>query len=163
MQTLAMCNKKTSSFGLSLSPKQAEMLIDSKNNSLKKYKRIELGNSILESLIDTFCDSQYIYQSNYSETLIQLQEIFYEFKNESLDRLTDSELLTFMKEQYETVCFGDINYLEGTCLDRFATAIKAGYRQYEESGGKGEYEQFSEEQRWDKNLYLSVLKDLCWD
>ena len=36
-----------------------------------------------------------------------------------LDEITDAELLEFMKEQFETVCFGDLDYLEGTCLDIF--------------------------------------------
>jgi hypothetical protein len=52
--------------------------------------------------------------------------------------------------------------LEGTCLERFATAIRAGYEGYQKSGGHNEYEKFDEEPRWDKDLYLEVLKDLCW-
>lgn len=50
------------------------------------------------------------------------------YKNEMQDEITDEELLNFMKEQFETVCYGDLDYLEGTCLDIFAQAIRAGYR-----------------------------------
>ena len=48
----------------------------------------------------------------------ELQDIFYSFKNEAMDLLTDDELLTFMKEQFEEICMGDTEYLESTCLSK---------------------------------------------
>lgn len=160
--TLTSFNEKTEQFGLTLTKEDAEELIVCRNESLKKYHRVEFGNGILDKLIYTFCDSQYINQNNYLETMEQLQEIFYEYKNESEDRLTDDELLTFMKEQFESVCSGDTEYLESTCLEIFAEAIRAGYTGYKSSGGHNEYEKFDEVPRWDKDLYLEVLKELCW-
>ena len=56
----------------------------------------------------------------------RLQEIFYTFKNETLDEITDDELLEFMREQYEEKCCGDTEYLEGTFLSDFAQAIRSG-------------------------------------
>ena len=41
------------------------------------------------------------------------------YKNEMQDEISDEELLHFMKEQFETVCFGDLDYLTGTCLPFF--------------------------------------------
>ena len=96
------------------------------------------------------------------ESLTRLQEIFFLYKNETLDEISDEELLNFMKEQFETVCFGDFDYLEGTCLDIFAQAVRAGYRGYQQTGGRGEYAEFDEILRWDRELYLEVLRDLCW-
>lgn len=58
--------------------------------------------------------------------------------------------------------FGDFDYLEGTCLDIFAQAVRAGYRGYQQTGGRGEYAEFDEVLRWDRELYLEVLRDLCW-
>ena len=156
------CNERSGLFGLSLTREEAYELTCRRDESLKKYGRVEFGKGILDKLIDTFCDSQYIDQYHYLDMLTELQDIFYLFKNESADKLSDDELLTFMKEQFETVCAGDTEYLEHTCLSRFASAIRAGYTGYGKSEGKQEYDQFSEEQRWDKDLYLSVLKDLCW-
>lgn len=43
------------------------------------------------------------------------------------DEITDDELLHLMKEQFENLCFGDLDYLESTCLANFAEAIRAGY------------------------------------
>ena len=101
-------------------------------------------------------------QGTYVETLIRLQEVFFLYKNEMLDEISDDELLQFMREQYDEICFGDLDYLEGTCLNHFAQAIRAGYRGFRVTQGRGEYFQFDEFKRWDHELYLEVLKDLCW-
>ncbi|NCB92478.1 MAG: hypothetical protein EOM40_07880 [Clostridia bacterium] len=162
LQLIEKCNEQTQQFGITLAPDEAKELIISRNESLKKYHRIELGPGILDKLIYTFCDSQYLDQDNYSSTLMELQDIFYKFKNESGDKLTDEELLNFMKEQFETVCCGDVDYLEGTCLERFASAIRTGQTSYKATAGLGEYEKLSEENRWDNELYLSVIKELFW-
>ena len=73
------------------------------------------------------------------ENIIRLQEIFYLFKNECMDNLTDDEMLEFMKEQFDTVCFGDPDYLKGTCLAVFAEAIRSGYRDYCKKEGRAEH------------------------
>lgn len=74
--------------------------------------------------------------------------------------MTDTELIHFMKEQFETVCYGDLDYLEGTCLEVFAQAVCSGYRGYRRTEGRGEYGRFDEVQRWDAQLYMEALKDL---
>ena len=67
-----------------------------------------------------------------------------------------------MKEQFENVCFGDLDYLDGTCLEVFSQAVRAGYRGYRKTEGKGEYGQFDEVTRWDREIYLKTLKELFW-
>ena len=68
-----------------------------------------------------------------------------------MDEITDDELLHFMKEQYEEICFGDLDYLESTCLSNFAQAIRAGYSGFRASDGRNEYGQFDEVTRWIMN------------
>lgn len=53
-----------------------------------------------------------------------MQEIFYLYKNEMEDGITDDELLHLMKEQFELICFGDLEYLESTCLANFSQAVR---------------------------------------
>ena len=53
------------------------------------------------------------------------------YKNETEDKLSDDELLHLMKEQYENPCHGDLDYLESTCLERVARAVRAGGGLYE--------------------------------
>ena len=159
---LVSFNEKTESFGLSLSPKEAGELTACRNESLRKWRRVEFGQGILKSLIWTFCDSPYLNQDNYAETLRQLRDIFYEFKNETSDRMTDQELLNFMREQFDDVCFGDTGYLEETCLDRLAAGVRSGYTGFHGTDGRGSYHDFSQETRWDADLYMEALKDLFW-
>ena len=94
------------------------------------------------------------------ETIVRLQEIFYLYKNEMLDEISDEELLHLMKEQFEELCFGDLDYLEGTCLNNFAQAVRAGYSGYKATAGHGEASAFDEVKRWDYDLYLETLRDL---
>lgn len=154
-------NQYTEKYGLALSEEDAQLLVTARSNSLREQKRVEFGNSILSSIIYEFCDSAYIEQKNYVETLTNLQDIFFLYKNEMMDEITDEELLHFMKEQFETVCFGDLGYLESTCLDIFAQAIRAGYRGYHQSDGIGEFAQFDIAPRWDRALFDETLRDLC--
>ena len=153
-------NQDTERFGLVLSEREAELLIAERGEVLKKERRVEFGQGVLPKIIDAFCDSAYITQDGYCYTLVRLQEIFFLYKNEMMDEITDDELLEFMREQFDGVCYGDLDYLEGTCLDIFAQAIRAGYSGYEAAGGRGEFEKFDIVPRWDKGLYLAALNEL---
>ena len=123
-------------------------------------KRVAFGDSDTPKIIYEFCDSDFIDQNNYVETIVRLQEIFYLYKNEMLDEISDEELLHLMKEQFEELCFGDLDYLEGTCLNNFAQAVRAGYSGYKATAGHGEASAFDEVKRWDYDLYLETLRDL---
>ncbi len=153
-------NKTTEQFGLVLSEQDAKLILEERKDTLQKQKRVEFGEGIVPKIIYEFCDSNYIDQNNYVDTIIRLQEIFYLYKNEMQDEITDDELLHLMKEQFELICFGDLDYLEGTCLANFAQAIRAGYDGYKNSDGYGEYSKFDEVKRWDYELYLETLKEL---
>lgn len=123
-------NESASQFGLVLSEEDARLILDEKNNSLQKQRRVEFGEGITPKIIYEFCDSGYINQDNYVDTIIRLQEIFYLYKNEMQDKITDDELLHFMREQFESVCFGDLDDLEDTCLFHFAKAVCSEYEGY---------------------------------
>ena len=49
--TLEQSNDKTRQFGLQLTTEQAKELIVCRNESLQKYRRLELGEGILDKLI----------------------------------------------------------------------------------------------------------------
>lgn len=160
VEAILQTNRKTERYGLVLSRQDAQLLTEEKQKILRKERRVEFGEGITDKIIYEFCDSAYIDQNHYVETLMRLQEIFYLYKNEMLDELTDSELLHFMKEQFETVCAGDLEYLESTCLSIFAQAVRAGYQGYQQSDGYGSYEAFDEVKRWDLELYVEALREL---
>lgn len=155
-------NNATAQYGLMLSEQDAELILEERGHALREQRRVEFGEGIAPKIIYQFCDSDFIDQNNYVDTIIRLQEIFYLYKNEMDDELTDDELLRLMKEQFEEICFGDLDYLEGTCLNLFSQAVRAGYQGYQRSEGHGEYAKFDEVQRWDYDLYYEALKELFW-
>lgn len=155
-------NRLTGQFGLVLSEQDAKLILEERRNTLREQKRVEFGSGMTVRIIEAFCDSDFINQDNYVELIIRLQEIFYPYKNEMMDEISDDELLHFMREQFDQTCFGDPDYLEGTCLNIFSQAIRAGYQGHKASQGYGEYTAFDEVARWDHELYLETLRELCW-
>lgn len=156
-------NEKSGHFGLTLTARDARELMACRDESLQKYRRVEFGKGILEALIFEFCDSQYLNEANYVETLEKLQDTFYLLKNETEERMTDGEILHFMKEQFESVCAGDADHLADTCLERLARNVRQGSRSHEVSDGRGIYGEVDEEMRWDPDLYYQVLKESTWE
>ncbi|SFR76789.1 DUF6323 family protein [Anaeromicropila populeti] len=120
------CNEYTKKFGMTLSDAEIKELMQCRFDALKSNGRIEFGMGILPKLIYEFCDSPYIYQDNYVETLEQLQDIFYFFKNESMDELSDDELIQAMKKYFDNECQGSIEYLAETKLHELCRAIRFG-------------------------------------
>lgn len=123
---LNAANEYTEKFGLKLSEEDGSLLLTERKNILKKQERVEFGEGILPKLIFAFCDSPYIYQDNYTDTLGRLQEIFYMYKNETLDEITDDELIEFMKDQFDGPCQGSVDYLEDTSLEVYARNSRFG-------------------------------------
>ena len=119
-------NRATAQYGLTLTEEEAKLIVRERTDALQEQKRVEFGDSITPRIIYEFCDSDFIDQNNYVETIVRLQAIFYLYKNEMLDEISDDELLHLMKEQFEELCFGDLDYLESTCLYNFAQAVRAG-------------------------------------
>lgn len=126
VQRLVETNEFTGRYGLTLSEQDAKLLLRGRQESLKAQRRVEFGEGILPKLIFCFCDSPYISQEDYAETLGRLQEIFYFYKNESLDMLTDEELLGGMREKFDGECHGELDYLEDTILDELGRDVRGG-------------------------------------
>ena len=112
------CNEYTSQYGLALSDNQINNLLERRKETLKEAGRIEFREGTTDKLIKEFCDSPYINQENYAETLYELVEIFYEYKNETMDLISDDELIGFMKKSFDGICQGDLEYLSGTVMYR---------------------------------------------
>lgn len=120
------CNQYTSKYGLTLSDKQINDLLAKRTEILKEKGRVEFRGGILDKIIKEFSDSLYITQENYVETLYALIEMFYEYKNETMDLITDDELIKFMKKAFNGVCKGDIEYLSGTVMYKMKQRILNG-------------------------------------
>jgi len=124
LQKVLNCNELTEKFGLTLTEENVKGLLEKRKENLREQQRVEFGEGILPKLIFAFCDSSYLYQSNYVEVLMQLQEVFYQYKNETLDELTDDELLEEMKLAFDGECAGSVEYLQETILDKVARDVR---------------------------------------
>ena len=126
-QELRASNEFSIKYGLSLSENQIQNLAQKRFEALKDVGRIEFGEGIAKKLIYAFCDSPYIHQQNYEETIIELQEAFYYFKNETDDRLTDDELIEYMKDTFDGKAQGSIEYLTGSSLEELRRNAHHGF------------------------------------
>ncbi|MDO5516148.1 MAG: DUF6323 family protein [Clostridium sp.] len=124
------CNEKTYEYGLKLSDEDVKELINTRQIALNKCGRIEFNGEIIDKIIINFCDSPYISQYNYGDTINELVEIFYEYKNETLDVISDDELITIMKDNFNDICQGSIELLEGKILYKIAENIRNGIKDY---------------------------------
>lgn len=124
------CNEFTSEYGLKLSEEDIKEIINTRNVALEKSGRIEFNGQIINKIIRAFCDSPYISQYNYSDTINELVEIFYNYKNETLDYIGDDELIEIMKENFDNYCQGSLELLEGKVLYKIADNIRNGVKDY---------------------------------
>lgn len=104
-------NKITEKYDLILTKEQVVDLVNNRNIILKEYGRIELGGGILEKLIYEFCDSPYIYKEEYLDILEELTNIFYEYREEFDEKLTDEQIIQYMKKKFDTTCNGSLELL----------------------------------------------------
>lgn len=118
------CNQTTSQYGLTLKESDAVELAVTRSEALEKLGRIEFAGGAINKLILEFCDSPYLNQSNYTETLHELIETFYFYKNETLDELDDDELIASMKKYYDGTCRGSLELLKERDLDNLAREIR---------------------------------------
>lgn len=124
IRELEHCNTYTACYGLALSPVQMAELAQHRLLALEKTGRVEFGTGILGKLVEAFCTSPYLMQENYEATLLELQDMFYYFKGQSRERLSDSKLITAMKEAFDGPAQGSLEYVSGTVLEELCRALQ---------------------------------------
>lgn len=123
-------NDNTIQKGLVLSETDARELIETRNKSLSDNSRVEIGIGIVPKIIERFSQSAFIHQSNYSETLNELVDIFYYIKTESKDKISDNDLIDLMWDYFENRCFGSIELMAGRELEILLKYIHGGRTSY---------------------------------
>lgn len=118
-------------YGLSLSDTAVRELAARHADALRETGRVEFGGGILPKLLTTFASSPYLEQETCGETLAELQELFYGFKNESGERLGDDELLDAMRAAFDGPAGGAAEYLAGVSLEELCRAARLGTRESE--------------------------------
>ena len=126
------CNDFTSKYCLKLSLAEAKELVETRKEALSDNGRIEFGGGIINKIIIEFCDSPYISQCNYTEVLNELVELFYFYKNEVLDTLSDDELIKHMKRFFDGPCQGSLELLKDKELQLLSYNVKNGILDFED-------------------------------
>lgn len=126
-EEVLQCNEETSRYGLTLTPEQAAALVETRFQALQKTGRIEFGGGVIDKIIHAFGDSPYINGENYEETLHDLIEIFYEYKNETFERISDDDLIQWMRTSFNGNCHGSVELLAGRELAQLGKKLRAGY------------------------------------
>lgn len=106
-------NSKTAEYGLTLTESQAIELIETRGNALRENGRMEIGLGAVKKIIESFSASSFINNDNYAETLNDLLEIFYYYKTESHDRVSDNELIGIMFDHFENKYYGSVKLMQG--------------------------------------------------
>ena len=105
------CNKVSIQYGLTLTLQDIEGLLETKQKILQDVGRIEFDSTILQQMVYEFCDSLFIHKYNYVETMTQLLEIFYYYRDATEDYLSDEEIIRYMKMAFDGCCQGSLYYL----------------------------------------------------
>lgn len=123
LRALMAENSESAAFGLSLSPEQAQELIAVQAGSLRAAGRIELGCGPAPLLAAAFCSSPYMNSENYAPALAGLVELFYTFKNETMELVSDRALISYMARAFNGPCRGSVELLAGEYLPRLVKKV----------------------------------------
>jgi hypothetical protein len=121
---LESCNQAIGRHGLSLSAQDVQALVAGRLESLQTTERIEFGGGIVKQLVLAFANSPYVSQHTFAETVLELQDLFYEFKNESLEQVPDDELIAKMRSLFDEVANGDLDYLAEALFEGLGRHIR---------------------------------------
>ena len=115
-------NEKSQIYGLTLNKEDVKEIINSRDNTLKNYGRIELDIGITKMIIENLYKSQYTDKDDYVYAINDLHEVFYYLKNETLDQISDIEIIYIIDEVYNN-CSGRIDIVQEKC-EEFAKSYR---------------------------------------
>jgi hypothetical protein len=124
LRELESCNHEIARYGLSLSSEDIQALVIGRIESLQQTERVEFGSGVTKRLVLEFAGSPYLSQADFADRILELQDLFYEFKNESLEQVPDDELIGTMRSLFDEVAKGDIDYLAEALFDGLARHIR---------------------------------------
>ena len=126
-EEIRCCEELNRLHGLTLTEEEITELVALRGEALRNTGRVEFSGGILPKLIRAFCDSPYIDRQNYAATLGELQDAFYYFKNESEDRFSDDELITFMAKVFNGQAHGSAEVLATISLEELCRWARNGF------------------------------------
>lgn len=112
------CNDVSSRYGITLNESDAKELIVVRQETMRDVGLIEFRSSIVEEVILAFCNSQFITKYDYLDILSQLVEIFYYYRSEVDELLSDEDIIKYLRLSFEGPCQGSLDYLSDHQLSK---------------------------------------------
>lgn len=109
-------------YGLALTPRQELKVVQGWQAAQTAHRRLETSGSLLTLLTTAFCDSPWLNNETLADTLCELCDIFYYFKNEWAEGLTDEELAGHMAAAFNR--HGSLDLLRQRDLERMLWAAR---------------------------------------
>ena len=94
-----------------LSRAELALLRTHEAEALARCGRVDFGGGVLGRLTQAFSDSPHIQRGELAQTLAELTELFYQFKNTTRDALGDDELLLAMATLFDGPAQGSVERL----------------------------------------------------
>ncbi|MDR3686915.1 MAG: DUF6323 family protein [Coriobacteriia bacterium] len=123
-QELESCNNVTQRYGITLSQQDIQALVVGRLDALQETERVEFGGGVAKDLVLAFSSSVYVSQTGFVQTVLELQDLFYLFKNESEEQIPDDDLIRTMRSLYDDVAQGDMERLSEALLDGLARHVR---------------------------------------
>ena len=121
---LESCNATISRYGLALSKSDVQALVLGRIEALDESDRVEFGGGIAKDLVLSFAGSPYVSQTDFVPTILELQELFYEFKNESLEQIADEDLIAKMRSLFDDPAQGNLELLGEALFDGLGRHVR---------------------------------------
>jgi len=121
---LESVNTSIQRHGLSLSREDIQALVIGRVEALAMTDRVEFGGGVVKDLVLAFASSSFVSQASFVETILDLQDLFYEVKNESLEQIPDEDLIKKMRSLFDEFANGDLEYLAEALLDGLGRTVR---------------------------------------
>ncbi len=130
-QDLAACNEASARYGLSLTQEQIQGLVERRQTALCATGRVEFGRGVLREIALEFCESPFVDQSSYENTLADVQDVFYHRKedSDSGEPFADNDLIAALRHAFDHEAQGSTDLLADIPLERlrsYAVGQRAG-------------------------------------
>jgi len=121
---LEAVNQTIGRHGLSLTKRDVQALVVGRAEALQVSERVEFGGGVTKQLVLAFAGSPYLSQTTFVETVLDLQDLFYEVKNESLEQVTDEELIAKMRSLFDDYAAGNMDLLAEALLEGLSRHVR---------------------------------------
>lgn len=134
-ELLLAANADTAPHGLVLTEAEARAVVEAQQVSLMSAGRLDFSGTLPAKIARAFCDSPYIHQADWAETISALIDLFYDIKNtydasdtagRTAYALADDALLARMRRWFDDPACGSLARL-GDLLQAMAERLRWGF------------------------------------